>query len=221
MTGDSGDRSIIVVGGGGHAKVAIEALRFSGWSVIGCTDADTTPRDVVGAALLGGDELLPGIRSSGVRFAFPALGGNALRERIGDNLLSLGFEIPSAFGPNANVSPSGRLGRGVAVFAGASINADTCVGDFAIINTGASVDHDGIIGRAAHVGPGCSLAGCVHLGARAFLGVGVSVIPGIRIGSDTMVGAGSVVVRHLPDRSTALGVPARVKALSEKSDAGR
>lgn len=203
------DRSIVVVGGGGHAKVAVEALRFSGWTVIGFTDADTTPRCVVGAALLGGDELLPEIRSSGVRFAFAALGGNALRERIGDKLMELGFEMPSALGPNANVSSSAKLGRGVAVFAGASINAETCVGDFAIINTGASVDHDGSIGRAAHVAPGCALAGCVTVGDRTFLGAGAIVIPGIEIGSDTVIGAGSVVVRNLPSGITALGVPAR------------
>ncbi|NUT00772.1 MAG: hexapeptide transferase, partial [Sphingomonas sp.] len=73
-------------------------------------------------------------------------------------------------------------------------------------------DHDCDIGRAAHIAPGCALAGCVTVGDRTFLGAGTSVIPGVTIGEDSMIGAGSVVVRDLPDRVTALGVPARVRS---------
>ena len=209
MTVDGDGQPVVVIGAGGHAKVVIEALRWSGWNVIGCTDGDPTPRQVVGVPVLGGDEMLPGILASGVRHAFPAFGNNALRERVGDRLIELGFEMPTAVGPNVNLSPSASIGRGVALFAGSSVNAEASLKDFVIINTGASVDHDGQIGRAAHIAPGCALAGCVQVGERAFLGAGVSVIPGIVIGSDTVVGAGSVVVRNLPAGITALGVPAR------------
>lgn len=211
MAVDPREQPVVVVGAGGHAKVVIEALRWSGWDVIGCTDGDPTPRQVVGAPVLGGDDMLPAILASGVRHAFPAFGNNALRERIGDQLLALGFEIPTARGPNVNLSPSASVGRGVALFAGASVNAEAKLADFVIINTGASVDHDGDIGRAAHIAPGCAVAGCVTVSDRAFLGAGVSVIPGSEIGSDTIVGTGRVVVRNLQPGIKALGVPARAR----------
>lgn len=206
------DRAVVVIGAGGHAKVAIEALRHSGWTVVGCTDHDPTPRTLVGADVIGGDDRLPALRSSGIKFAFPALGSNSLRERIGDQLLAMGFELPTATGPHSAVSPSARIGAGVAIFGGAIINADAVIEDFAIINTNASVDHDCVIGRAAHVAPGCALAGCVRVGSRTFVGAGSSIIPGITIGADSMIGAGSTVVRDIPGGVTALGVPARIKA---------
>ncbi|QIL01457.1 acetyltransferase [Sphingomonas sinipercae] len=204
-------RAVVVIGAGGHAKVAIEALRHSGWNVVGCTDPDGSSRQVVGADVLGDDSLLPELRSAGIRFAFPALGNNAVRERIGRELIAMGFELPNALGPQTIVSPSAKLGVGVAIFAGAVINAEAAVGDFAIINTNASVDHDCVIGSAAHIAPGCALAGCVKIGDRAFVGAGSSVIPNIEIGTDSTVGAGSSVVRDIPSGVTAFGVPARAK----------
>ena len=210
---DIGDlsRTVVVVGAGGHAKVAIEALRFSGWNVIGCTDFDPTRRAVVGAQVLGGDECLAVLRSAGVRFAFIALGNNQLRQSKSEQLLRAGFELPAAIGPNSAISPTAKIGQGVAIFGGAIINAEAEIGDFAIINTNASIDHDCVIGRAVHVAPGSALAGCVPVGDRTSLGAGTTVIPGITIGSDSLIGAGSVVVRDLPDGVTALGVPARLR----------
>jgi UDP-perosamine 4-acetyltransferase len=204
-------RAVVVVGAGGHAKVAIEALRYSGWTVVGCTDFDPTARSIVGAPLLGQDELLPQLREAGVQFAFPALGGNQLRESMAERLINLGFDLPSAIGPNVACSPTATIGAGVAIFGGATVNADASIGDYAIINTNASIDHDCVIGRAAHIAPGCALAGRIKVGDRTFVGAGTTIIPGISIGADTMVGAGSVVVRDLPGGVTAFGVPARVQ----------
>jgi UDP-perosamine 4-acetyltransferase len=209
--GSNLDRTVVVVGAGGHAKVAIEALRFSGWTVLGCTDFNAGHEAVVGAPVLGTDDVLPEVLEAGVRFVFVALGNNKLREAKADELRALGFEQPNAIGPNAAISPSAQVGVGVAIFGGAIINADARIADYAIINTNASVDHDCVIGRAAHIAPGCALAGCVTVGDRTFVGAGSTVIPGITIGPGTLVGAGSVVVRDLAGGITALGVPARLR----------
>jgi UDP-perosamine 4-acetyltransferase len=112
------------------------------------------------------------------------------------------------------ISPTARLGRGIAIMAGAVLNAETVVEDFAVINTRASVDHDGRIGLAAHIAPGCSLAGCVSVGERAFLGAGVTVIPNRTIGADIQVGAGACVVSDLVEPGLYLGVPARRRAVT-------
>ena len=205
------DRAVVVVGAGGHAKVAIEALRYSGWSVVGCTDFDLRDATIVGVPILGGDELLPEIRAAGVRFAFAALGNNRVRQAKAEELIALGFEQPNAIGPNAAVSPSARIGIGIAIFGGAIINAEAEIGDFAIVNTNASIDHDCVVGRAAHIAPGSALAGCVTVGDRTFVGAGTTVIPGVTIGRDSMIGAGSVVVRDIAHGASALGVPARVR----------
>lgn len=203
--------AIIVVGAGGHAKVAIEALRRSGWDVVGCTDSDPTDRTIVGVSVLGGDEILANMHASGVRFAFPALGSNRLRQRKAQELVELGFQLPSAIGENVSISPSASVGQGVALFGGATVNADASIGDFAIINTNASIDHDCNIGSASHIAPGSTLAGGVTIGDRSFVGAGTSIIPGITVGRDCVIGAGSVVVRDIPDAVQAFGNPARIR----------
>ncbi|MBO9544851.1 acetyltransferase [Caulobacter sp.] len=202
---------VVIIGGGGHAKVVIESLRASGLTVAAIVDADPTPRQVLGVPVVGDDLKLPDLKGQGLSQLFIAIGDNRLREKLGRKAQGLGFVLVNAIHPSAVISPSAKLGQGVAVMAGVAINADTDVSDLAIINTGAVVDHDGRLGVACHLGPASALAGGVTVGDRAFLGVGARVIPGVTIGADTTVGAGGVVVRDLPDAVLAIGVPAKIK----------
>lgn len=202
---------VVIIGGGGHAKVVIESLRASGETVAAIVDADPTPRAVLGVPVIGDDLALADLRGQGLSKLFVAIGDNRLREKLGRKARELGFTLVNAIHTSAVISPTARLGEGVAVMAGVAINADSRIGELAIINTGAIVDHDCDLGAACHLGPAAALAGGVTLGERAFLGVGARAIPGVTIGADAIVGAGGVVVRDLPDAVVAVGVPARIK----------
>ncbi len=202
---------VVIIGGGGHAKVVIESLRAAGETVAAIVDADPTPRAVLGVPVVGDDLALADLRGQGLSKLFVAIGDNRLREKLGRKAREQGFVLVNAIHPSAVISPSVRIGEGVAVMAGVAINADSRVGDLAIVNTGAIVDHDCVLGAACHLGPASALAGGVTLGERAFLGVGARAIPGVTIGADTIVGAGGVVVRNLPDAVLAIGVPAKIK----------
>jgi UDP-perosamine 4-acetyltransferase len=203
------DGPVVILGAGGHAKVVVELLRACGQTIVGLLDADPTPRQVLGVDVIGDDLRLAGLRRDGVAHAFVALGDNRLRAEVGRRLGELGFELVNAVSPQAIVSPSVRLGAGVAIMAGAVINAEGRIDDLAIINTGAAIDHDAWIGEAAHVAPGSALAGNVTVGRRAFLGIGCSVVPGVNIGDDAIVGAGACVLRDVEAATTAVGVPAQ------------
>ncbi|MEM7338496.1 MAG: NeuD/PglB/VioB family sugar acetyltransferase [Actinomycetota bacterium] len=194
----SADPGCVVLGAGGHAKVVIELLQTSGRSVAYCVGGADGPRECLGIEVLCGYDELGRLRAAGHRHAFPAVGDNALRRRLAAEAIDAGFELVNAISPSAVVSPSARLGVGVAVMAGVVINAATTIGDLAIINTGATVDHDGSIGTAAFVGPQCALAGTVTVGDDAFIGTGTAVIPTITIGAGATVGAGSLVIRNIP-----------------------
>ena len=50
----------------------------------------------------------------------------------------------------------------------------------------------------------------VAIGNGSWLGSGAVVLPGVTIGAHVVIGAGSVVTSDLPDRSVAVGAPARV-----------
>jgi UDP-perosamine 4-acetyltransferase len=202
---------IVVLGSGGHAKVAIELLRENPeWEIVGCLGEGDPGTLVRGVAVLGGDGELPRLAEEGVTHAFVAIGDNYARQRATGSARAAGLQLTNAVSLRAVVSPSAVLGCGVAIMAGVVVNAEAEIADGAIVNTGATVDHDCRIGTFAHIGPGTNLAGRVSIGEGAFLGVGCRVIPGISIGEWTTVGAGAVVIRNLPSRVKAAGIPARV-----------
>lgn len=202
------DRPVLIVGAGGHAKVVIELLRAMGAPIAGLIDRDPT-RQVLGISCIGTDDDLPRLRAEGLDRAFVAIGDNRLRLELGRKLVAGGFELVNAISPSATISPSASLGRGVAIMAGAIINAEARISDLAIVNTGAVIDHDCVIGQAAHIAPGAALAGSIEIGDGAFVGVGASVIPNRKIGAFATVGGGACVVRDVDPSATVVGVPAR------------
>jgi UDP-perosamine 4-acetyltransferase len=203
-------RPVVLVGTGGHAHVCAELLREDrSLDLVGCTGPEPHDTTLMDVPYLGTDDDLRSLFATGINHAFVAVGDNARRARLLDELESVGFTLVNAISGAAVVSPTARLGRGVAVMPGVVVNANTVVGDGAILNSGASVDHDCIVGRAAHVAPRVAVAGWVTIGDGAFLGIGSCVVDKVRVGAWTVVGAGAAVTQDLPAHVTAVGVPAR------------
>ncbi|MGA7813225.1 acetyltransferase [Caballeronia sp.] len=202
-------KGIVVVGAGGHAKVCIESLRAMGELVDFCVGDENSPDSCVGVPVLVGDDNLARLRSEGYEKAFIAIGSNRLRERLAKLATDQGYRLVNAINPHAIISPSVTFGNGVAVMAGAVINAEAAIESLANINTGATIDHDCRIGRAVHIAPQCGLAGNVVVGDQAFLGIGARVIPEIKIGANVTVGAGGVVIQDIDSGKTVVGIPVR------------
>jgi UDP-perosamine 4-acetyltransferase len=206
---------VVIVGGGGHAKVVIELLRAAGFQHIsGLIDQNTAKSHVLGLPILGTDVDLPRLRHQGISHAFVGIGDNVQRFTMGQQLQQFGFELVNAISPAAVISDSARLGCGIAVMAGAVINAEARIDDLSVINTCASVDHDCWVAEGVHVAIGCRIAGNVRIRRLAFLGAGATVIPRITIGESAFIGAGSCVIHDIPDNARAWGVPARTQANS-------
>jgi len=49
-----------------------------------------------------------------------------------------------------------------------------------------------------------------QIGDNTFIGANACIIGFIKVGSNVKIGAGSVVIKNVPDNSTAVGVPARI-----------
>ena len=204
-------QKVVIVGSGGHAKVIIDIFRSAGvYEPLGCTDVLSKDKKVAGVPVLGDDSILPKLFSDSIKYAFIALGDNAVRARLAKRVKEIGFELVNAVSPHSYVSASARMGSGIAIMPGAVVNPEATIGDNVIINTGASVDHDCVIEAFCHIAPGCSIAGNVKIGRGSLLGIGSVVIPNVTVGEWSVLGAGSVVTCDLPGRSVALGFPAKV-----------
>lgn len=208
--------ALLLLGAGGHARVAAETALVSGhFSRIAFLDdrclTPVQPFDYLDWPVIGpfAAALDPQICQQ-YPAALVAVGNAAVRLKWLARLADAGYELPVVIHPTAWLSPSAQIGSGSVVFAQAAIQTQAVIGRGAILNTGCSVDHHALVGDGVHIGPGAFLAGEVKVGARSWIGIGASVIQQIHIGADVTLGAGAVVISDLPDGVTAVGVPARV-----------
>lgn len=206
----------IILGGGGHAKVLVDAMRLQDRYVpVGLLDKDSSRAgsDVLGIEVIGQDDLLPSIAGAGTATHFivgvGSLGDSSSRQRLFQAGLDAGLKPATVIHPSAVVSPSADIGPGSMVFAGAVINPGSKVGENVIINTRCVIEHDCSIGNHVHAAPGSIVCGHVSIGEGVHIGAGAVIREGLTIGNRVLAAAGAVVVSSLPDDVTAKGVPAR------------
>lgn len=114
--------------------------------------------------------------------------------------------------------------RAVSQFAkfctGIEIHPGATIGHGLFIDHGAGV----VIGETCEIGDHCTLYQGVTLGGtgkdvgkrhptlgdNVMIGAGAKVLGPFRIGDNTKIAAGAVVLKEIPDNSTAVGIPARV-----------
>jgi len=208
----------VVLGGGGHAKVVIDALGLAFPGIrIGVLDTDDSRHgaSLLGAPILGGDEYLAKCAGEGFGHFIVGLGGAGdlrPRQALFAKAKQAGLDPLSVIHPAASVSASACLGAGTVVLAAAVVNADAEIGENAIINTRAIIEHDCVLNDHVHCAPGSCLLGGVALGAGATVGAGAVVRQGVRIGTMAFIGAGAVVLDDVAAETTVAGVPARPMA---------
>lgn len=204
---------IVVVSGGGQAKVIISILKKNGdFDVLGYIDR-IDKGDILDVGYLGGDEALRDIIGTGradkAVIGFGQLKDASLKRRLAGEAAAMGFAFPPVISKDAVINEDVLIGRGTVVIDGVIVNTGSRIGEFCLINTKASVGHDVIIGDFVHVAPGVTLTGEAQLGNNVLIGAGATVIQCRRIADNVIVGAGAVVVDDIEEPGIYVGVPAR------------
>ncbi|PXW32505.1 UNVERIFIED_CONTAM: carbonic anhydrase/acetyltransferase-like protein (isoleucine patch superfamily) [Williamsia faeni] len=121
--------------------------------------------------------------------------------------------------PDAVVIGAVTLGAGASVWPGAVLRADygtIHIGEKTNIQDGTVIHctpvHPTVIGAGCVVGHNAHIEGAT-IGDSVLIASGSVVLNGSRIGAGSIVGAGAVVAYgfELPERSMALGVPAKIR----------
>ena len=194
---------VIVIGGGGHAKVVIDCILASGDSVCGILDdALETGSRILDIPVIG---KTTDYRNVSDRKFIIAIGNNAVRRHIAE---SMQVQWYTAVHPHAIVSKFAQIDVGSVVLANAVINAGAFIGKHCIINTGAIAEHDNHIADYVHLSPSVSLGGTVSVGEGTHIGIGATVRNNIQICGGCTIGAGAVVVKDITEPGIYVGVPA-------------
>ena len=206
--------SLILLGGGGHAKVLIDLInQRNDYQISGILDPILeVGKQIKGVSVLGTDAELSKLHDQGISNVAIAVGSvkcNLLRKTLFEKSQKSGFKIPALVHPRSIVSADVKISEGVQIMAGAIIQTDTTLGEGAVINTGVQVDHDCRIGSQVFLSPGVVLSGGVSVGDNVFVGAGAVVIQGVRIGENAVIAAGAVVIQNVEDGALVKGVPAR------------
>lgn len=202
---------LLLIGAGGHALACIEAVESDGrFAVAGLVGApEQVGQVMLGHPVVGADADLPALRERFSR-ALVTVGqirSPALRQRLFDLALSLGYELPAILAASARVSRHAEVGAGSVVMHGGAINAGARVGRNAIVNTAAVIEHGATISDHCHISTGALINGDVQVGEGSFIGSGTVIKEGVRIGRGCVVGMGLAVRHDLPDHTRFTGTP--------------
>lgn len=195
---------VLILGGGGHAKMCIDILQqTTAFTPVGIVASDLNiGAEVLGVPVLGKATELERYYKEGYRYFINAVGAitnHRLRSALYRQIKDAGFVVPNIIHPSAVVEPSAHLGEGNQIMAQAMVGSAVRVGDNCIVNSGAVVSHDCVLLDNVHLAPGATLAGNVEVGENTLIGMGVTVYLKVRIGKNVVVHNGCNITRNVPD----------------------
>ncbi len=194
----------LVLGGGGHARVVIDALQLIGANIVGIIDPKLAPRSqIMTTIVLGGDDAVHNfaVNSVWIVNGIGSTGDNSARRQCFLKFKELGYSFAGVVHPSACVARNTILGEGSQIMAGVTVQTGVKIGENSILNTRSSIDHDCVIGSHVHIAPGVILSGGVRVGSDVHIGTGAVVIQGVTLSDGAFIGAGSIVTKDVPSNS--------------------
>lgn len=198
------NKPVIVLGGGGHARVLLAMLRRLQVEVLGVVDPGLAiGGDCLGYPVLGGDEVILGFDSGAIELV-NGIGSiprdKGARARLFNAFSDRGYRFKSVVDADAWLAEGVAIANGTQVMAGVIIQAGTIIADNCIVNSGAIIEHDCRLAEHCHVAPGATVCGGVHLGEAVHVGAGSVITQGVQVGSHSVIGAGAVLTRDVGSR---------------------
>ena len=176
---------IILIGGGGHCKSAIDVIEQEAqFEIAGIVDKpELLGSKILGYQVIGNDFDLKNLAKK-YHYALITVGqikSASLRIKLFDLAKKSGFLLPCIVSPSAYVSRHSKIGDGTIVMNKATINANAFVGENCIINSKALIEHDCIIGNHCHISTNATINGEVKIESECFIGSNVTTKNNITI----------------------------------------
>lgn len=203
---------IILIGGGGHCRAAIDVIEAEGrFKIAGILDRkEKIGTKVLGYEIIGTDSDLPGITRKYKNFLITVgqIESPQKRKNLFAKIKGLNLKLATVISPYAYISRHSQAAEGTIILHGARINANVKIGKNCIINTSAIIEHDCRIGDHCHISTGSIINGECAIGDGVFIGSNSVVVGRSSIAQNSVVGAGSVVINSINQQGVYAGNPA-------------
>ena len=207
------NRSLILIGGGGHCKSVINIAESAGYNILGILDtAEHIGKKVLNYEVIGTDEDIDRfIDYASFIVTIGHIKDAFLRIKLHEEIMRKNGTLTTLISPTAIVSRYANIEEGSVIMHQAVVNADVHIGKGCIINTFANIEHDSIIGDYVHVSTGTMVNGNCNVGRESFLGSQSAMVNGTSITAGCVIAAGSIVRKDIKIRGIYSGNPALLK----------
>jgi|SRR6218665_355755 len=205
-------KKLLIVGAGSVGKfVAYNIDQFTeSFEILGFLDDDAAKQDsvIAGYKVLGSVEKLHEFSGKGIALvwgiAFPTV-----KKRLFDDYQNLSFDFPNFIAKHSWISDAVSFGKGCIVYPGTTINYETAIADFVVINMNCNLGHNCTIQSFTSLAPGVNLGGNTSIGNCVEMGIGASTVQSTIIDDNAIVGGQAMVVSNVAESDLVVGVPAK------------
>lgn len=207
------EKSLILIGGGGHCKSVIDAAESIGYMIEGILDvSENIGKTVLNYSIIGEDSQIGKfVKEHMFIVTVGHIKDASLRIKLHQKINEVGGRLATIVASTAHVSKYAVIGEGSVILHQAVVNADAIIGKGCIINTFANIEHDAIIGDYCHISTGAMVNGNCKVGDGTFLGSQAVMVNGIEITPGCVVAAGTIVRKNVKQKGVYSGNPATLK----------
>lgn len=204
-------KNIILIGGGGHCKSAIDVIESTDYNILGILDvADKIGDKILSTSIIGVDsEIEKYLDQAEFIITVGFITDPNIRVKLFQLVKDKGGKLATIIASTAHVSKYANVGEGSIIMHNAVVNAGATIGYNCIINTFANIEHDAIIGNHTHISTGAIINGDCEIGDTTFIGSQSVLSQGIKIAPSTIVSAASFVHKNVINSGIYAGNPAR------------
>ncbi|MGV9003519.1 NeuD/PglB/VioB family sugar acetyltransferase [Flavobacterium sp.] len=205
-------QKLLIVGAGSVGKfIAYNIDNFiQEFEIIGFLDDDVFKQNslIADVKVLGAVSMLEEYSNKNIAIvwgiAFPSI-----KNKLANSFEHLSFNYPNFISKNAWISKGVTFGKGCIIYPGNSINYETKILDFVVMNMNCAVGHNCTIGSFTSLSPGVNLGGNTNIGNDVELGIGCATLQGVSIGDNVKVGGQAMVTASVEKNQIVKGIPAK------------
>ncbi|OYQ32121.1 hypothetical protein CHU92_14695 [Flavobacterium cyanobacteriorum] len=205
-------KDLIIIGAGNvGGYISYNIADFQGYRVLGFLDDNIEKQGkmMYGRTVLGPCSSIDNYIGDTPLHVVIGIANPVAKKKIALLLKDKNVFFPNLIARNVWLSAQVQKGKGIIIYPGVSVNYETQLGDFVIINMNCAIGHNCKIASYATLAPGVNLAGFTQIGETAEIGIGVSTRQGVIIGENAVVGGQSMILNDVPPGTRVMGVPAK------------